>query len=166
MQPVIERIQGDPSDVTGETSGRCAAQHRTEEGDMEKNPAITPSTRTVLMAAWADERAAARAARQRREAAGEWNHLERAHILSQPMAGPHVRTHLAMLGYGIRHHDRREVVGQIVRVLVAGPGSWTGRYPLGNTGGAGVSALQPMPVPQDLQAVLGTGSASPGVIVN
>ena len=29
---------------------------------------------------------------------GEWKHLERAHILSQPMAGPHVRTHVAMLG--------------------------------------------------------------------
>ena len=42
----------------------------------------------------------------------------------------------------------------MLRVLVAGPGSWTGRYPVGNTGGANVSAFQPMPVPDDLRAVL------------
>lgn len=86
--------------------------------------------------------------------AGEWNHLERAHILSQPMAGAHVRTHFVMLGYGLRQRDRREVLGQLVRLAVAAPGSWTGRYPVGNTGGASVSALQPMPIPDDLQAIL------------
>ena len=59
-----------------------------------------------------------------------------------------------MLGYGIRHRDRREVAGQLVRSLVAGPGSALGRYPLGNTGGADVSAVAPMPIPADLQAVL------------
>ena len=31
------------------------------------------------------------------------------------------------------------------------------RYPLGNTGGADVSAVTPMPVPADLTAVLGLG---------
>jgi hypothetical protein len=59
-----------------------------------------------------------------------------------------------MLGYGFRRRDRREVVGQLLRLVVAGPGSWTGRYPLGNTGGANVSAVQPMPVPEDLRAIL------------
>jgi hypothetical protein len=70
------------------------------------------------------------------------------------MAGPHVRTHLAMLAYGMRRRDGREVVGQVMRLLVAGPGSWTGRYPVGNTGGAGVSAFQPMLIPEDLRAFL------------
>jgi hypothetical protein len=70
------------------------------------------------------------------------------------MAGPHVRTHLSMLGYGFRHHDRREIIGQIVRLSVAAPGTWSGRYPLGNTGGAGVKAQEPMPIPDDLQALL------------
>ena len=82
--------------------------------------------------------------------AAEWRHLERAHILSQPKAVLHVRTHVAMLAAGIRRHDRREIVGQLLRLLVAGPGSLTGRYPVGNTGGADVSALTPMPIPDDL----------------
>src|SRR4051794_38365460 len=110
--------------------------------------------RDVLRVAWAGERAAAREARARGDVAAEWHHLERAHILSQPMAGPHVRTHLAMLGHGIRRRDRREVLGQVVRLAVAAPGTWTGRYPVGNTGGADVSALEPMPVPEDLQTML------------
>ena len=118
------------------------------------------STRATLRAAWSDERAAARAARDRGDVAGEWKHLERAHILSQPMAGPHVRTHVAMLGHGLRRRDRREIVGQILRVVVAAPGSWTGRYPVGNTGGADVSALRPMPIPDDLRALLDPAGAA------
>ena len=110
--------------------------------------------RGALMAAWSDERAAAKAARNRGDLPAEWHHLERAHILSQPMAGPHVRTHVAMLGHGLRRRDRREVFGQLLRLVVAAPGSWTGRYPVGNTGGASVSALQPMRIPDDLRAVL------------
>lgn len=110
--------------------------------------------RHSLREAWSEERAAATTARADGDTAGEWRHLERAHILSQPMAGPHVRTHAAMLAYGFRRRDRREVVGQLVRLVVAGPGSWTGRYPLGNTGGADVSAVEPMPVPDDLRAIL------------
>ena len=85
----------------------------------------------------------------------EWAHLERAHIISQPLAIAHVRTHLAMLSYGWRQRDRHEITGQLVRLLVAGPGSLIRRYPLGNTGGANVSAVVPMPIPDDLTAVLG-----------
>lgn len=62
----------------------------------------------------------------------------------------HVRTHVALLVAGIRRHDRREIAGQLLRLLVAGPGSLTGRYPVGNTGGADVGALTPMPIPDDL----------------
>jgi uncharacterized protein DUF3703 len=108
----------------------------------------------VLFQAWSDERAAAAAARGRGDLRGEWGHLERAHVLSQPMAVPHVRTHLAMLSCGFRRHDAREVIGQSLRLLVAGPGSLTGRYPVGNTGGADVSAFLPMPIPEDLRALL------------
>ena len=55
----------------------------------------------------------------------------------------------------------REIVGQLVRLVVAAPGTWTGRYPVGNTGGANVSALKPMPIPDDLQAVLNGPSSLP-----
>jgi hypothetical protein len=124
-----------------------------KETDM--NTTNTAATgRTVLTQAWDDERAAARAARDHGDAAGEWRHLERAHILSQPLAVPHLRTHAAMLAFGVRRRDRREVLGQIVRLMVAAPGSWTGRYPPGNPGGADVSALRSMPIPNDLQVVL------------
>jgi len=110
--------------------------------------------RTDLAVAWSVERSAARAARAGGDVAAEWRHLERAHILSQPEAVLHVRTHVAMLGAGIRRHDRREVLGQLLRLVVAGPGSLTGRYPVGNTGGADVNALTPMPIPDDLAAYL------------
>jgi hypothetical protein len=110
--------------------------------------------RAELRRAWSEERAAAVTARRGGDRPGEWHHLERAHILSQPMAVPHLRTHVAMLAAGLRRHDRREVVGQLLRLVVAGPGSLSGRYPVGNTGGADVSALQPMPIPEDLRSVL------------
>jgi hypothetical protein len=107
-----------------------------------------------LIQAWSDEREAARAARKQGDTAREWHHLERAHILSQPMVMPHLRTHVAMAGCAIRRRDGGEVAGQLLRLLLAGPGSITGRYPVGNTGGADVSPFVPMPVPEDLRAVL------------
>ena len=122
--------------------------------------AVAPARRAVLRGAWSDEMATACAARARGDVAAEWHHLERAHILSQPMAGPHVRTHVAMLGHGLRRRDRREVLGQIVRLVVAAPGTWAERYPVGNTGGANVSALQPMPIPDDLRAILEGGATA------
>lgn len=128
---------------------RTSTTHVTGSGGSVAAPG-----RGALLAAWSDERAAARSARERGDVADEWKHLERAHILSQPMAGLHVRTHLAMLTYAFRRRDPREIVGQLLRLVVAAPGSWTGRYPVGNTGGADVSALRPMPVPEDLRAIL------------
>jgi hypothetical protein len=74
------------------------------------------------------------------------------------MAIAHVRTHLAMLTYAIRAHDRREVFGQLIRLIVAGPGSLTGRYPVGNTGGAAISAFAVLPIPDDMRNVLGVAT--------
>ena len=107
-----------------------------------------------LGAAWRLERDAAREARRRGDVATEWHHLERAHILSQPRALLHLVTHVAMLAAAARRRDGREVAGQLVRTLLAAPGSISGRYPVGNTGGADVSALRPMPIPDDLQELL------------
>lgn len=83
-----------------------------------------------------------------------WSLLEEAHVLSQPWAWPHVRVHATMLGLGWRTRDRREVLGQVLRLVVAGPGSLTGRYPEGNTGRASVPATRPMPVAAELRALL------------
>jgi hypothetical protein len=119
------------------------------------SPNLTLDDRSRLRTAWTAELDAARAARMTGNSGAEWTHLERAHILSQPMAGAHVRTHLAMFAAAWRRHDRHEVVGQLFRMLVAAPGSATGKYPVGNTGGANVSAFEPMPIPEDLLGLLG-----------
>lgn len=89
--------------------------------------------------------------------AGEsgWEHLERAHILSQPWAFDHVAVHAAMLGRAWQERDRVEVRGQLVRLLVAGPGSAMRRYPIGNSGRARVPATAPMAIPDgDLRTAL------------
>ena len=114
----------------------------------------TIDPRATLRAAWRTERDAARAAGRAGDPALEWRHLERAHILSQPLAGIHLRIHGAMLAAAIRRREVRETVGQLARVVLAAPGSISGRYPTGNTGGAGVSAFRPMPVPDDLRPLL------------
>ena len=113
-----------------------------------------PQNPAAIRKAWADEHTAARQARIDGDLFRERSHLERAHILSQPYAIPHIRTHVAMLAFGIRNRDRREIKGQVLRLLVAGPGSAMRRYPLGNTGSANVSAVEPMDMPDDLQAIL------------
>lgn len=83
-----------------------------------------------------------------------WELLEDAHVLSQPLAFAHVRVHVAMLGVGVRTRDRREILGQMLRLIVAAPGSWSGKYPTGNTGRAEMPATRPMPIRADLQAIL------------
>jgi len=85
------------------------------------------------------------ALRARREVDAAWRLLEDAHVLSQPWVRP-------QLGWSQR--NRAEVVGQLGRLIVAGPGSAFGRYPVGNTGRAAVSAFEPMPIRDDLARLL------------
>jgi hypothetical protein len=101
-------------------------------------------------------RAEMRAARTATEPGARWRHLERAHIISQPWPWPHTANHFAMFTLAIRQHDRREALGQVVRMIVAAPGSALGRYPEGNTGRATVRMTKPMPIPADLAALLQT----------
>jgi len=72
---------------------------------------------------------------------------------------PHVGIHLRMLRLAIVRRDRQEVAGQLLRTVMAGPGSYSGQVPLGDTGRA--RAPSPGPVPQDIRTVLGAG----GVII-
>lgn len=83
-----------------------------------------------------------------------WELLEDAHILSQPWGWWHTRVHTAMLLAGWKARDSREVRGQLVRLVVGGPASAVGRYPVGNTGRARVRATQPMSVRSDLAEML------------
>jgi hypothetical protein len=96
----------------------------------------------------------ARRAEDSGDYAGAWLRLERAHIVSQMHAWPHVYVHLRMASFAGRRRDLRELLGQIPRILLAAPGSWTGRAPRGNTGGADVGIFTPMELPEDLHAIL------------
>ncbi len=94
------------------------------------------------------------AARHAGDDTRRWHHLERAHILSQPYPWPHTRNHFAMLALALRRRDRREALGQVVRILLAAPGSALGRYPEGNTGRTSAGLMTPMQVPDDLAPML------------
>jgi hypothetical protein len=82
-----------------------------------------------------------------------FGHYERAHILSQTITWLHVRSHVGMLRIGWRRRSPREILGQMSRIVAASLFSrlWV---PVGNTGGANVSAFRPMPLPPDLHALL------------
>ncbi len=108
---------------------------------------------TRLELAFDQEWACAQVARRDGDLDLAFHHLERAHILGQRLTWRHVKSHIGMLQIGWLRSDAREIVGQVSRIVAAALFSriWV---PAGNTGGANVSALQPMPVSPDLQALL------------
>jgi len=109
---------------------------------------------STLRGPFLDELASARRAEDTLDLARAWRHLERAHVLSQGHAGPHVRVHGRMLGFAVRRGDLREALLQLPRLILAAPGSILGRAPSGNTGGGNVGMFTPMAIPPDLQAIL------------
>ncbi len=94
---------------------------------------------------WAELQQAGRA-----EASGDalkaFSHLENAHVLGQASTYWHVRVHWRMFRWGWRQQDVRELRGQVLRLIGAATKTAIGRLPQGNTGGAHVSAFQPMPI--------------------
>ena len=99
-------------------------------------------------------RAAAKEARKSGDWMRCWQLLEDAHVLSQPWAWVHIQVHASMLVAGLKARDVVEVRGQMLRLIVGGPASALGKYPVGNTGRARVSAIRPMPVRSDLAEIL------------
>lgn len=83
-----------------------------------------------------------------------WHALEKAHILSQPFAWQHVRVHMHMFRRSWRDRRWRELLGQLPRLLLAGPGSLFGRYPRGNRGTTAVSMFKPESMPPELESLL------------
>ena len=87
-----------------------------------------------------------------------WACLEASHVLGQRITSLHVRSHARMLGLAWRTRNYREVCGQLLRVAAAVLISriWV---PRGNTGSANVNPWRSMPVPSDLEQLLGQHDA-------
>lgn len=90
----------------------------------------------------------------KREFRKAWRHLERAHILGQAWPLEHTLAHWLMLKFAIKIKNKKEIFGQIPRLLVGGIKSFVGEIPIGNTGGADVPPLKPMEIPDDLLEIL------------
>jgi Protein of unknown function (DUF3703) len=83
-----------------------------------------------------------------------FQHLEQAHILGQRFFWRHVVSHWWMLKVGLRQGRADEIRGQLLRLIATVPGYLFGWIPKGNTGGANVSPVKPMPLPTDLAPLL------------
>lgn len=70
--------------------------------------------------------------------------LEDAHVIGQQSTYLHTRVHFKMLMFGLKRGDKKEVLGQVVRLIGALTKTAFGLLPQGNTGGANVSAFKPM----------------------
>jgi Protein of unknown function (DUF3703) len=82
-----------------------------------------------------------------------WQHLERAHILGQRYPMAHNNVHWKMLQFGIKIKSRKEIFGQIPRLIFGGIKSFVGTVSIGNPGGANVPALKSFLIENDLQQI-------------
>lgn len=94
------------------------------------------------------------AASQTPDVASAFRHLERAHVLGQASTREHVRVHWRMLRWALAHGDRREAVGQLLRIVGAASKTAIGFVPHGNTGGAAVSPFRRMTIAPDLAEII------------
>jgi len=110
-------------------------------------------TTRELLSAYRSELDAGYASMNSGDLAEAFRRFERAHILGQRSTRLHVRAHVAMLRVARCRGDKREIVGQLKRIVAAALFSriWV---PTGNTGGANVSATRRMPIPDDLKRIL------------
>ncbi len=83
-----------------------------------------------------------------------WRQLERAHIIGQPWFVQHTHVHWLMLRFGIKIKNKKEILGQLPRLLFGGVKSFVGKIPVGNTGGANVPPLRVMKIPEDLKNIM------------
>ena len=80
-----------------------------------------------------------------------WHHLERAHIIGQRYPYAHSYVHWKMLVFGVKIKSRKEILGQIPRLIFGGVKSFVGKIPVGNPGGASVPPLKPFPIEKEIQ---------------
>lgn len=83
-----------------------------------------------------------------------WHHLERAHIIGQKYPYQHSYVHWKMLLFGFKTKSRKEILGQIPRLILGGIFSFIGKVPDGNPGGSNVPPLKPFPIDKELKDIL------------
>jgi hypothetical protein len=71
--------------------------------------------------------------------------LEEQHLRVQPYAWPHFVVHWKMFVLALRFRVWNEVLGQIPRLILAIPGSLTGRAPRGNVGSTRMGIFEEKP---------------------
>ena len=111
---------------------------------------MTAASKSERLAFLRQAYAQSRVARRAGDIDRAWRHLERAHIVAQPLAIAHMASHLRMLAFAMTIRDGREIGGQLFRLALAPLGNLARKLPIGNTGRAHISAFAPMPVPHDL----------------
>lgn len=84
------------------------------------------------------------------------HHLGRAHILSQRHWFRHFYIHFLMLEYSLHKKDRKEAVGQLIRIIVVVPSHIFKKIPKGNTGWSNVGLMESLPLPKDLSNLFDT----------
>lgn len=82
-----------------------------------------------------------------------WQHLEKAHVIGQAYPYEHSYVHWKMLLFGIHIKNGKEILGQIPRLIFGGVKSFVGTIPVGNTGGANVPPLSPLPISEEIQVI-------------
>jgi len=107
-----------------------------------------------LKTAFREEMATARGCYEAGKLDQAFHHLERAHIIGQQSLTRHMISHWWMFKIGIRKSDLREIFGQTTRMIAVIPGYVFGWVPKGNPGGANVSPIKPMAIPEDLVPML------------
>ena len=85
-----------------------------------------------------------------KKSAEKWRRLERMHIIGQSYLKLHFYTHICMLRLAIKEIKIKEILGQLIRLLLLIPGHITGRLPEGNVGTTRVNAFITMHLPEEL----------------
>lgn len=90
-----------------------------------------------------------------------WRHLEKAHVIGQAYPFQHTYVHWKMLQFGIKIKSVKEIIGQIPRLLVGGVKSFVGKIPVGNTGGANIPPLKPLPIEEEIMEIFERAGVKP-----
>jgi hypothetical protein len=112
---------------------------------------ITPHVKAELLLAFE--------ARQQRNPAKEFSHLENAHVLGQESTYWHVKAHVLMLFWAVRNSAPKEFLGQIFRIVGAATKTAVGLVPKGNTGGSNVSPFKVMPITPEHEQIISNAKA-------